>query len=200
MRIPSAWHDITRVDPIVARGSRVVSKLDRFDRSTCKSQLQPWRPTIATAIVLLIVFYSIWQSQQPSRLPSPPVGSQPLPAELPAERSPSSDVTAVPAVGTIISAQTIRNEDGRVVYRGDIDAGPTLQRIESRERLNFPHDGSVFQNRERRLHRQAAGYYKEYVHPTPGLRGPGPQRIVVGARGEIYYTPDHYRTFQRLNE
>ena len=186
--------------PAVARWSRVVSKLDRFERSTCKSQLQPWQPTIATAIVLLIVFYSIWQSRQPSRLPSPRVASQPLPAELPAERSPSSDVAAAPAVSTIISRQTIRDEDGRVVYRGDVDLGPTLQRIESGQRLSFPNDGSVFQNRERRLPRQAAGYYKEYVHPTPGLRGPGPQRIVVGARGETYYTPDHYRTFQRLNE
>nr|EKW6799036.1 hypothetical protein [Pseudomonas aeruginosa] len=25
-----------------------------------------------------------------------------------------------------------------------------------------------------------AGYYTEYVHPTPGVTGPGAQRIVVG--------------------
>ncbi|MBQ3636617.1 MAG: hypothetical protein II951_13530 [Bacteroidales bacterium] len=27
---------------------------------------------------------------------------------------------------------------------------------------------------------------------------PGLQRIVVGAKGEIYYTPDHYQTFIRI--
>ena len=67
------------------------------------------------------------------------------------------------------------------------------------ERLRFPNDGATFQNRERRLPKQPAGYYKEYVHPTPGLSGPGPQRIVMGQQGETYYTPDHYRTFQRVD-
>ncbi|WP_407082811.1 ribonuclease domain-containing protein [Pseudomonas germanica] len=38
-------------------------------------------------------------------------------------------------------------------------------------------------------------YYTEYVHPTPGIAGPGPQRIVVGKGGEMYYTADHYKTF-----
>lgn len=35
----------------------------------------------------------------------------------------------------------------------------------------------------------------EYVHPTPGVDGPGPQRIVVGKCGEMYYTADHYEAF-----
>ena len=38
-------------------------------------------------------------------------------------------------------------------------------------------------------------YYREYVVPTPGINGAGPQRIVVGRFGEWYYTPDHYKTF-----
>jgi guanyl-specific ribonuclease Sa len=61
-------------------------------------------------------------------------------------------------------------------------------------------DGAEFQNRERRLPKRPAGYYREWVHPTPGLGGPGPQRIVTGGEGEIYYTPDHYRTFERLDD
>ena len=40
--------------------------------------------------------------------------------------------------------------------------------------------------------------YKEYVVPNYGIRGPGPQRIVVGADGSWYYTPDHYDTFIRF--
>jgi Barstar (barnase inhibitor) len=37
----------------------------------------------------------------------------------------------------------------------------------------------------------AIGYYKEYVHPTPGVRGAGTQRIVTGAGGRdlLYAEP-----------
>jgi len=44
-----------------------------------------------------------------------------------------------------------------------------------------------------------AGYYQEFVHPTPGVRGPGPRRIVQGQGGELFYTSDHYGTFVPLN-
>ncbi|WP_442969193.1 ribonuclease domain-containing protein [Pseudomonas sp. Q1-7] len=62
---------------------------------------------------------------------------------------------------------------------------------------SFPHrnDGSIFQNRAGDLPIKPAGYYTEYVHPTPGISGPGPQRIVVGKGGEMYCTADHYKTF-----
>lgn len=42
------------------------------------------------------------------------------------------------------------------------------------------------------------GYYHEYVHPTEGVRGPGAHRIITGKEGEIYYTPDHYKTFFKI--
>jgi len=35
---------------------------------------------------------------------------------------------------------------------------------------------------------------------TPGEAGRGARRIVTGARGDRYYTPDHYRTFRRIRE
>ncbi len=81
------------------------------------------------------------------------------------------------------------------VLQGTVDLGPTLDRIKSGE--SFPHrnDGSIFQNRASDLPQKPAGYYTEYVHPTPGIAGPGPQRIVVGKGGEMYYTADHYKTF-----
>jgi filamentous hemagglutinin len=101
---------------------------------------------------------------------------------------------------TIVKSQTIRGLDGDVAYRGDVDVTATLARIKAGKLLRFGNDGATFQNRERRLPRKPAGYYKEYVHPTPGLSGPGPQRIVVGEHGETYYTPDHYETFRRLDE
>jgi ribonuclease T1 len=90
------------------------------------------------------------------------------------------------------------DEDRRVVYRGDVDLAPTLKRIESGKRLRFSHDGIVFENRERRLPAKPSGYYREYVQPTPGDNGPGAQRVVLGAEGEVYYSSDHYRSFRRI--
>ena len=66
----------------------------------------------------------------------------------------------------------------------------------------FPHaqDGRSFGNRERLLPRRARGYYREYTVPTPGARDRGARRIVAGKAGELYYTADHYRSFQRIRE
>jgi ribonuclease T1 len=66
----------------------------------------------------------------------------------------------------------------------------------------FPYakDGTVFGNRERLLPRKPRAYYREYTVPTPGARDRGPRRIVAGERGELYYTRDHYRSFQRIIE
>lgn len=111
----------------------------------------------------------------------------------------TSDKEATPPdAALVIKNAVIRDERNQVVYRGDIDLGPTLARIRAGE--HFPHrnDGAVFQNREGRLPRKPSGYYKEYVHPTPRLSGPGPQRIILGSGGEIYYTGNHYTSFTRL--
>lgn len=100
--------------------------------------------------------------------------------------------------GYRIEDQTIRGLDGKVVFKGTIDLKPTLDRIERGGSNRHRNDGTTFQNREGRLPRKPSGYYKEYVHPTPHEHGPGPQRVIVGRHGEIWYTPDHYKTFKRL--
>jgi guanyl-specific ribonuclease Sa len=92
------------------------------------------------------------------------------------------------------TARLIGKPDGTIV-----DVGPTLDRISRCQRFPHRNDGSVFQNREGLLPAQPPGYYTEYVHPTPGVNGPGGQRIVIGRGGEIYYTPDHYGTFIPVN-
>ena len=85
------------------------------------------------------------------------------------------------------------------VLQGTVDLKPTLDRISGGK--SFPHknDGSVFGNKEGLLPSQPTGYYREFVHPTSGVNGPGPQRIVTGQGGEIFYTPNHYGTFIRVN-
>ncbi len=74
----------------------------------------------------------------------------------------------------------------------------TLDRISRGEKNPHRNDGAIFRNREGRLPERPQGYYKEYVHPTRGSSGPGTQRIIQGANGEVYYTPDHYKTFIQI--
>jgi ribonuclease T1 len=64
----------------------------------------------------------------------------------------------------------------------------------------FPYrrDGVVFENRERRLPSQPRGHYREYTVPTPGSPDRGPRRMVAGADGALYWSPDHYRSFRRV--
>ncbi len=101
---------------------------------------------------------------------------------------------------TRIENQKIRDQDGHVVFSGTIDLQPTLDRIAHGDRNSHRNDGTVFQNRERKLPAKPSGYYKEYVHPTPKLSGPGPQRVIIGTDGDAWYTPDHYKTFIKIRE
>jgi len=71
--------------------------------------------------------------------------------------------------------------------------------------FEYRQDGSVFQNRERRLPQQPRGYYHEYTVETPGSRDRGARRIITGGGipgerrpREYWYTDDHYRSFRRF--
>lgn len=85
-----------------------------------------------------------------------------------------------------------------------VDLNPTLDRITSGGTNPHRNDGSVFKNLPDRitgksgLPTQPNGYYKEYVHPTPDISGPSPQRVIVGQNGEAYYTNVHYKTFIKI--
>lgn len=90
--------------------------------------------------------------------------------------------------------------DGDLLDQGvPLDIQNTLDRIKAGQPYPHRNDGTEFYNRESLLPARSSGYYTEYVHPSPGIRGPGPQRVVIGKGGEIYYTPDHYRTFIRID-
>lgn len=75
---------------------------------------------------------------------------------------------------------------------------PTLRRISEGEKFPHRNDGSIFKNYTDVLPKQDAGYYREFVHPTPGVKGPGARRLVIGKGGDIWFTADHYKTFIRI--
>jgi guanyl-specific ribonuclease Sa len=98
---------------------------------------------------------------------------------------------AVPQRGAPAARSPAREASHWIARVGNtfVDVTPTMERIASGGSTPYRHDGTRFHNRERRL---APGHtYTEYVVPTPGISGPGPQRIVIDETGKANYTPDH---------
>ncbi len=107
-------------------------------------------------------------------------------------------IDAVPGeVKELTGARVI--DFGEVVYKGKVDLNPTLKRIRSGKALKHRNDGAIFLNKEGRLPRQKdRDYYREFVHPIKGIKLPGPCRVVIGKKGEVYWTGDHYKSFTRV--
>jgi ribonuclease T1 len=80
------------------------------------------------------------------------------------------------------------------------EAHDVLERIARGGPFEYRQDGSVFQNRERRLPAQPRGYYREYTVETPGSRDRGARRIITGGEPprDYWYSDDHYRSFQHF--
>ncbi|HEY8059500.1 MAG TPA: ribonuclease domain-containing protein [Acidimicrobiales bacterium] len=79
-----------------------------------------------------------------------------------------------------------------------VEAVETLQLVAQGGPFPYERDGATFQNREGLLPEQPEGYYKEYTVPTPGESDRGARRLIVGEGNEVYYTADHYESFQEL--
>jgi len=95
-----------------------------------------------------------------------------------------------------------------------------LARIAVCKPMPYDNDGVVHTDPHNGLPRKPAGYYKEYTLIVPGhntgagpepvviggvtyMTGPvlsarGPERLMIGDNREVFYTPDHYKTFVYL--
>jgi ribonuclease T1 len=80
-----------------------------------------------------------------------------------------------------------------------VEARDVLVLIDHGGPFPYGRDGIVFENRERLLPDEPVGYYHEYTVPTPGSSDRGARRIIAGSAGELYWTDDHYRTFERID-
>ncbi len=94
---------------------------------------------------------------------------------------------------------------GKTVYTGSMDVNPTINRIRQGTKVNEQNDGGIWTNRQRALPvSNDSQFYREFVHYYPLPNGahvnfPGPQRLIIGKNGVVYYTGDHYSTFTRVN-
>jgi guanyl-specific ribonuclease Sa len=116
-------------------------------------------------------------------------------------------IDAVNGKVKVISDAKVVDRD-RVVYEGPINVNVTLERIREGKKLEHRNDGAIFRNREKLLPvKRDRDYYREFVHWDARLnaklktkpRFPGPQRVVIGKKGEVFYTGDHYSTWKRAN-
>lgn len=78
------------------------------------------------------------------------------------------------------------------------EAADTLALIDRGGPFPYDEDGAVFGNRERILPDQPTAYYHEYTVDTPGSSDRGARRIVTGSDGQLYWTDDHYQSFERI--
>jgi ribonuclease T1 len=80
-----------------------------------------------------------------------------------------------------------------------VQARQTVTLIQRGGPFPYPEDGSVYDNRNRRLPAEPLGYYHEYTVRTPGETDRGERRIIAARNGTYYWTADHYRSFRRIN-
>ncbi len=79
------------------------------------------------------------------------------------------------------------------------EAAQTVALIRAGGPFPYDRDGVAFENREGLLPAESSGYYHEYTVPTPGASDRGARRIIEGSGGELYWTDDHYRSFERIS-
>lgn len=114
--------------------------------------------------------------------------------------APSSAPTAAPSTRATTGSST--DEDGiAYVDLADLppEAAETVELIDAGGPFPYPgKDGSTFGNFEGVLPDRERGYYAEYTVETPGLDHRGARRIIAGDGGELYWTDDHYESFERI--
>lgn len=153
------------------------------------------------ALLLGGVVWLAFRGGPPERPPeSPPAVSRP--DTRPNDGQPPRTDEGLRQTGpyTIAGVRIVDINTGKTLPIQSVDLRPSLERIRRGDRDRHHNDGAVFQNRSGTLPKKPRGYYREYVVRTPGISGPGPQRLVIGKEGEAYYTPDHYDTFIRLEK
>ena len=153
------------------------------------------RILIRLALIALVAIVGWFQKDKIGGNNSPSIA--PKPAQTQKAPALKTDLN-FESSNLVMKNMQIRDVDGSIAYRGDVDLAPTLARIKAGKRDSHNNDGSVFGNRERLLPQKERGYYREYVVRTKGIRHAGPQRLILGKNGEIYYTHDHYQSFTKI--
>ena len=160
-----------------------------------------WRanPTglLAMLLVVAVVVGTWWLSGgdpgTPTATPTPTPG-----ASSPSSTTPGSATARVP--GGPVSGEVDPTTGLRWVALDELppEAGETLDLIRSGGPFPYGQDGARFENREGILPDRPSGSYAEYTVETPGSPDRGARRIVTGDPDELFWTEDHYDSFERI--
>jgi ribonuclease T1 len=140
-------------------------------------------------------------SEEPTAAPTEPLEPTPEPTATPTPtHTPTRQPTATPRPTATSPPAPTRASNLPAIAYDDLppEAHDTIALIDEGGPFPFDRDGITFQNRERLLPRKPQGYYREYTVITPGSDDRGARRIVAGEEGELYYTDDHYESFQEV--
>jgi ribonuclease/Cadherin domain/Dockerin type I domain len=111
------------------------------------------------------------------------------------------------AAGALTNVSVV--DFGSTVYTGALNVSNTVNRIRMNNGSSLdPNDGGVYNNSNGALP-SASTWYEFVVAPSNGaninfsgspynVSSPGPMRLVVNNVGDVYYTGDHYSTFNPL--
>lgn len=153
------------------------------------------RPLVIVGLLVVLVLAGVqWWNSGTGRTTTAPSVS-PIPASTAAASRTPSPRTSSPASSGLPACQDVPKEVTVTVAAVRQD-GPYLRPDD---------DGGTFANRERLLPAEPRGYYREYTVRAPGVRFPGPRRLITGGQARAgaepqawFYTADHYASFCEL--
>jgi hypothetical protein len=185
-------------------------------------KLKKWLPVLILALILVYYFLpggtvSVPQSAPTERPADTPVLVTSTPAPVTAEETPTLPDAALPGDGHTETEKTI-NEDGVYTSKEDValyvhtygHLPPnfiTKKEAEAAGWQGGPLDkilpgmcigGDYFGNREGLLPKAKGRKWTECDLNTLGAKSRGPERLIFSNDGLIYYTPDHYESFELL--
>ena len=146
-----------------------------------------WLPVVAgVAATVLTLYFFTTPADQGDEPYSPPTASASVPG----------DSTSTPGTGGTDPVSGLAWVDLAALPP---EAADTVDLIDAGGPFPYEEDDGTFGNFEGILPDQPRGYYREYTVETPGSNDRGARRIVAGSEGELYWTADHYQSFERIS-
>jgi len=152
-----------------------------------------WLPVVAgVAATVLTLYFFTTPADQGDEPYSPPTAT----ASVPDESASTGESAATGETGETDPESGLAWVD---LAGLPPEAADTVELIDAGGPYPYDEDDGTFGNFEGILPDQPRGYYREYTVETPGSNDRGARRIVAGSEGELYWTADHYQSFERIS-
>lgn len=159
--------------------------------------------SVGSTVTAVVVALLVWWLQGPDGSTTTASDEPTTPtASVSASQTPTGATSGAPSGAPTGSVLPETDPDSGLPYVALADLPPeaidTVDLIDAGGPFPYDKDGSTFGNYEGLLPDHESGYYEEYTVETPGSPDRGARRIVAGDAGELYWTADHYESFERI--